>query len=243
MKMKKHLTSICFALLCCFLQNTLNAQPSHITFTNLLQKHVNSNGFVDYNSLKKNELQLDAYLTILERNIPNPNWSVDQKKAYLINTYNAYTLKLILINYPLESIRDIGNLLQTPFNMKFIPFDGKMISLDDVEKGMLLKMGDPRVHFAVNCASKSCPKLQNKAFEAKTLNAQLENVTKEFILSDENKIQSNQLMLSKLFKWYASDFEHVSGSVQAFINKYTSVKIKPNASISYKDYSSALNGK
>lgn len=226
-----------------FLGVNLQAQINHSSFTELLQQHVNDDGFVDYQNLKKEEEKLNAYLNLLAENTPKSSWTRSEKIAYLINTYNAYTLKLILKNYPVDSIKDIGGIFSNPFSADFIPFEGETISLDDVEKGMLLKMNEPRVHFAINCASESCPKLQNKAFEANNLDKQLHEATKEFVLSNENKIAENQLQLSKIFKWYRSDFEDAAGSLIEFINSYTSVHISDNASISFKDYSWKLNGK
>lgn len=223
--------------------SNLHAQIEHSSFTTILQEHVSEDGFVNYKQLKKDEKKLDRYLDVLSDNTPKSNWTRNEKMAYLINTYNAYTLKLILENYPVESIKDIGGIFSSPFKKEFIPFDGELISLDDVEKGMLLKMNEPRVHFAINCASESCPKLQNEAFEAKNLNKQLDEATKEFILSKENEIAKDQLELSKIFKWYASDFENAAGSLIEFINPYLSVTISKNASISFKDYSWKLNGK
>lgn len=223
--------------------SNLQAQIEHAAFTKILKENVFETGFVDYQQLKKDEQKLDNYLDVLADNTPKSNWTRNEKMAYLINTYNAYTLKLILDNYPVESIKDIGGLFSSAFTTDFIPFDGERISLDDVEKGMLLKMNEPRVHFAINCASESCPKLQNKAFEANNLDKQLHKATKEFVLSNENEIAENQLQLSKIFKWYKSDFENAAGGLIEFINLYTSVHISDNASISFKDYSWKLNGK
>ena len=219
-----------------------NAQIEHTSFTQLLQNNVSKTGFVNYQQLKNEEDKLDQYLVLLSKNIPNKSWTKNEKIAHLINMYNAYTLKLILMNYPVESIKDIGNLLSSPFTTDFIPFNGEEISLDDIEKGMLLKLNEPRVHFAINCASKSCPKLQNEAFEAEKLDMQLEAATKAFINSEQNKISKNKLQLSKIFKWYASDFEAKNQSVIDFINKYTTIKIDKNAEIDYLDYSWKLNG-
>lgn len=219
------------------------SQMEHSTFTKILQKHVSKEGFVNYSTLQKEEKQLDQYLDLLAKNTPKESWKRTEKMAYLINTYNAYTLKLILLHYPVESIKDIGSVLESPFKMKFIPFNGKQLSLDDIEKGMLLPMQDPRVHFAINCASESCPKLQAFAFEANQLDKQLEEVTKAFINSAENEISPKALVLSKIFKWYASDFEAAAGSVPEFISPYVSFTIPKNTPISYRDYSWKLNGK
>jgi hypothetical protein len=106
---------------------------------------------------------------------------------------------------------------------------------------MLLKMGDPRVHFAVNCASESCPKLADEAFLATKLDQQLDQAAKAFVNSDKNKLYASRVELSKIFKWYASDFEAEGQSVIDFINQHAEVSISKSASIDYLDYSWELN--
>lgn len=213
----------------------------HKLWNQVLEKYVNNDGNVNYKALKNNHENLDAYLDRINENPPQPSWSENQKKAYLINAYNAFTLKLILENYPLESIRDIGGLFNNPFTTEFANIGNKDYSLDDIEKGMLLKMGDPRVHFAVNCASESCPKLQNEAFVASKLDQQLDSAAREFINSDKNELSSDAARLSKIFKWYSSDFETDENSVIDFINRYSKEKISEDAAISFLPYSWKLN--
>ncbi len=215
----------------------------HAAWNRLLNSYVDDSGHVDYKSVKKNQQKLDSYLSLLNNNPPKKSWSTNEKKAYLINAYNAFTVKLIIDNYPLESIKDIGGLFGNPFSQEFAKIGNKEYSLDDIEKGMLLKMGDPRVHFAVNCASESCPKLVNKAFVASKLDQQLDAAAKEFIHSNKNKLSPDQVKLSKIFKWYSSDFENDGKSVIDFINHYSKTRINKNASISYLDYSWKLNEK
>ena len=215
--------------------------PSHQAWTQLLQKHVNDQGHVDYKGFLKDKDQLLAYTKKLSQNPPAENWTENEKKAYLINTYNAFTVLLIVNNYPLESIKDIGGFLSSPFGKKFIKLGNETYSLNDVEKGMLLKMGDARAHFAVNCASYSCPKLENEAFIPAQLDQQLDQASRNFLQSDKNKIAENSLRLSKIFKWYSSDFEDYSGSVINFIKNYTDKEISSNVSVGYLDYDWSLN--
>lgn len=215
--------------------------PSHKQWTKLLQKHVTDKGLVDYKGFKDDKEQLLSYTDHLSKHPPANNWSENEKKAYLINTYNAFTVLLIVDNYPVESIKDIGGFLGSPFSKKFIRLGADTYSLNDVEKGMLLKMRDARAHFAINCASYSCPKLYNKAFVASKLEQQLDEATHDFLQSDKNKINSNKLQLSKIFKWYASDFDDYSGSVTRFIDQYTNISISTNADIDYLDYNWNLN--
>jgi hypothetical protein len=213
----------------------------HQQWQDLLQTYVNIHGEVDYKNLKQNESKLDAYLDLVSKNPPEDSWTKNKKKAYLINAYNAFTVKLILDHYPIKSIKDIGGFFNSPFTMEFARIDGKLYSLDDIEKGMLLKMGDSRVHFAVNCASESCPKLLNEAYVATKLEKQLDASAKTFVNSDKNKLSKTKVELSKIFKWYASDFESEFGSVIRFINIYADETIDEEAFINYLSYSWELN--
>ena len=209
----------------------------------LLQTHVTNDGLVDYQGFVNDKTKLLKLTNILSENTPNSSWTENQKKAYLINAYNAFTIQLILENYPVESIRNIGGALSNVFKKDFIKFNGDMISLDDIEKGMLLPIGDARVHFAVNCASFSCPKLLNKAYEPEILDQQLEESARYFVNSDLNSISKGQAQLSKIFKWYKSDFENENESLIDFINKYSEVKLLSDADIDYLDYNWNLNAK
>jgi hypothetical protein len=133
--------------------------------------------------------------------------------AFLINAYNAYTVEKILTRYPnIKSIWDFGKLFGNPFKDKFITLLGREFSLDMIEHETLRKPGaydEPRVHFAVNCASTGCPMLREEAYVAARLDAQLEEQTKRF-LSDRSRnrynAQDNTLEVSEIFKWFSSDW-------------------------------------
>ncbi|PKG42009.1 DUF547 domain-containing protein [Psychroflexus sp. MES1-P1E] len=213
----------------------------HQQWQDLLETYVNTQGDVDYKNLKQNEKKLDAYLDLISKNPPKDSWTKNKKKAYLINAYNAFAVKLILDHYPIESIKNIGGFFSSPFTTEFAKIGGKLYSLDDIEKGMLLEMGDPRVHFAVNCASESCPKLLNEAYVAEKLEKQLDASAKTFVNSDKNKLSKTKVELSKIFKWYASDFESEFGSVIRFINIYADETIDEEAFINFLSYSWELN--
>jgi len=217
--------------------------PSHQIWTELLQEHVTEDGMVDYKGFRDDKDKLLSYTKRLSDHPPADNWTENEKKAYLINTYNAFTVLLIVDNYPLESIKDIGGFLSSPFSKKFIKIGKDTYSLNDVEKGMLLKMGDARVHFAVNCASFSCPKLENEAFIPSRLDQQLNKATKVFLRSDKNQVSEDELRLSKIFKWYASDFKEHSGSVINFINEHIDKNIPPDMDTDHLDYDWSLNEK
>lgn len=211
----------------------------HSQWDKLLKKYVNKEGFVDYAGFKKDVAALDSYLDQLSKNEPNEAWSVQELLAYYINLYNAGTVKLIVENYPVNSIKDISR----PWGKNRISIGDSMISLDNIEHGILRKMNEPRIHFALNCASISCPKLLNEAFTASKINEQLERATKEFINADKNDISASNPKISSLFDWYKKDFK-VNGKtdVIGFINRYSDVKISQDAKISYMKYDWNLNG-
>lgn len=207
----------------------------------LLQHHVTDHGFVDYNGFVEDKDKLYKFTNHLLQNTPQKQWTEKQKKAYLINAYNAFTIQLIVKHYPVESIKDIGGFLGNVFKKEFINFNEEMISLDDIEKGMLLTMGDSRVHFAVNCASYSCPKLDNSPFYPENLDEHLDQAAKDFINSERNIFSSNKAKLSKIFKWYKSDFEKENQSLVDFINLYSDTELQNDTSIEYLDYNWQLN--
>ena len=227
-------------ILCLFVtsnQLLIGQTTDHTTWTDFLQEHVSNEGHVNYNAIKANEAGLNDYLNLLIQNTPNDSWSKNEKLGYWINAYNAFTIKLIINNYPVESIKDIKD----PWDQKFISVDGEMQSLNYIEHEVLRKMNEPRIHFAIVCASESCPKLLNEAYGPKNLDHQLTQVTKDFLKdSSKNLITTDTLGLSKIFKWFAKDFKQ-NGSLIDFLNKYSETTISEDAKINYLDYSWELN--
>jgi uncharacterized protein DUF547 len=209
----------------------------HSKWNEILQSCVNNDGKVDYKGFKADAKNLETYLNALSENMPKDSWTKAEKLAYWINAYNAFTIKLIIDNYPLKSIKDI----EKPWSKKFISIGGKLISLNHIEHEILRKMDEPRIHFAIVCASVSCPKLQNTAFESSKIEEQLNSVTKGFLADPtKNNISKNSIQISKIFKWFPSDFKQ-EGSIIDFLNKYSEITISQNASKRYKDYDWNLN--
>ncbi len=174
----------------------------------LLNKYV-KNGLVDYQGIKNEEAVLDEYLKILE-NTNVKALSADEQFAFYVNSYNAWTIKLILGAYPeIKSIKELGNIFKTPWQKKIVRINGEVITLDDVEHKILRKkFKDPRVHFAVNCASRSCPPLISEPYRGSNLNQQLDQSTRAFINDPEsNYLKGNKLYVSKIFKWFPEDFD------------------------------------
>lgn len=206
-------------------------------WSSILNRNVSVEGNVDYVNFKKGYKGLSNYIKFLQDSIPDENSSKEEKLAYWINAYNALTIDLILRNYPVKSIKDIKD----PWDQRLWKFGDKWINLNQIEHEILRKMDEPRIHFAIVCASFSCPKLQNTAYTASNLETQLTEATEQF-LADENRntITSDRLQLSKIFKWFAKDFK-TDGSLIDFLNKYTEVEISAKAKKSFKDYNWDLN--
>jgi len=211
--------------------------PNHSKWNELLQTYVSNQGNVDYKGFKKDATLLRNYINSLSETIPNKSWSKEEILAYWINAYNALTVDLIIRNYPVKSIKDIKN----PWEQRLWKLGDRMYSLEEIEHEVLRKMNEPRIHFAIVCASYSCPKLENKAFTAENLETQLTKATKEFLADTKrNEISKSSIKISKIFSWFSKDFTQ-NGSIIDFLNQYSEVTISPNAKKRYKDYNWALN--
>ena len=216
-----------------------NANLDHSAWNKLLKKHVQENGDVDYKGFKADKTALEDYVNYLSKQVPQQSWTVQEQLAYFINVYNANTIKLIIDNYPLKSIKDISS----PWLKNRIKIGDEEFSLADIENGILRKMNEPRIHFAINCASASCPKLLNEAYTAKNVMDLMEKATLEFINNtDKNEIASSNIKISEIFKWYKNDFTE-NGTLIDYINQFSKTKINANTEINYKDYDWSLNDK
>ncbi len=236
--MKKILLLFVTILTC----SQINAQTS--IFNDLLQKHVSNDGFVDYKSFKTDKPKLETYIAYLEKTTPDNSWSANKQKAFWINAYNAYTINLILENYPLKSIMDIKKDGKTAWKIPFAKVGGKTYTLDHIEHEILRKkLFDPKIHVGVNCASGSCPKLGNVAFTEENVEAELTKLMKAFVNDPtRNKLGKKKVQISEIFNWFEVDFTK-NGSVIDYLNKYSETEIKSNAKISYLKYDWSLNGK
>lgn len=219
----------------------------HSIFGDLLKSHT-QNGQVNYEGFKSDEKKLGRYLSVLEKVDPK-GLDRSEQMAFYINAYNAWTIKLILSDYPgLKSIKELGTLFQSPWKKKFVKIHGKTVSLDHVENDILRpQFKDPRIHFAVNCASISCPPLLDEPFTGADLQQQLDDVTKSFINDPKsNFIKGDKLYVSRIFKWFGEDFgndilgfvqSHAQGTLAQHLgNGDTKLKLK------YLDYDWSLNG-
>ncbi|MGV3586890.1 MAG: DUF547 domain-containing protein [Adhaeribacter sp.] len=245
--MKKILILVLLIFFAGFYRLYAQSGVTHDAFSRLLKQHVGKNGDVNYKGFLKDSTQLNAYLKQLSTNPPQNSWSTNDQLAYWINAYNAYTIQLIIRNYPLKSIKDIGSLIKipfvnTPWDIKFIRIGKNTYDLNNIEHDILRKkFNEPRIHFAIVCASVSCPKLLNEAYVGARINQQLEAQAKDFINDPtRNKVTPAKAELSSIFSWFKGDFTK-KGSLPDFINKYAEVKLRPNVKISYLDYNWNLN--
>lgn len=210
---------------------------NHAIFDMLLEENVTDDGRTNYQGFINKRSTFKLYLTALANKQPNDSWSKEDKLAYWMNTYNAFTIKLIIDNYPTNSIKDIKD----PWDARFFKLGTKWYNLNEIEHKILRKMNDPRIHFGINCASFSCPPLLNGAFTAATVDSKLDFLAHQFINDPlRNKITENRMELSKIFQWFAKDFK-TEGSLLEYLNKYSEVTIKSNAKKSFLKYNWNLN--
>ncbi|MBI4027748.1 MAG: VTT domain-containing protein [Verrucomicrobia bacterium] len=226
---------------------------SHSRFDRLLRTRV-KDGLVDYAALKAAPADLDACLdaqaAVTEADFRT--WKESDRLAFLINLYNAQTLRLILDHYPVRSIKNIGTVLRGPWKQPVVRLFGQSLTLNDLEHGIIRKdFHEPAVHFALVCAAKGCPPLREEAYVGSRLEAQLNDQTRRFL--DERKknsidFENKTLRLSPIFKWYAADFEKASGSVHAWLQRLftsqnpQSVRVA-EFKIEYTDYDWSLNNR
>lgn len=212
------------------------------TWDNLLHKHVDSNGWVDYDGFSQDKAQLETYLVYLHKTTPKDTWSKNKTKAFWINAYNAYTVKLVLENYPLKSILDVKKGEKNAWEIPFANVGGVTYTLNHIEHTILRKVyNDARIHVGVNCASISCPSIPNIAFTESNIDKLLTKGMKDFInKGNRNKITTSKLELSQIFNWFKDDFTKQEDLV-TFIRKYSDVKIAVDPIITYKEYNWNLN--
>lgn len=230
-------------LICLFIflsgKTAVVAQPDFKSWDTFLKKYVSVSGDVDYKSIKANKKELEAITKAFSETSVLTSWSKNDQLAFWINAYNVFTIDLIVNHYPIKSIQNLDG--GKPWDVKRIAIGGKKYSLNNIENDIIRpQFKDARIHFAVNCAAKSCPPILNSAFFGKTLDEQLDAVTKKFISNTKyQNITPGKMTLSKIFDWYKVDF----GDIFTFINKYNAIKVNKNTAIVYKDYDWSLNDK
>jgi len=226
-------------------------------FTALLRDHV-KDGRVNYKAIKTDE-RFTQYIETLKKTDPS-GLQGNEKLAFWLNVYNAFTLKVICDNYPLKSITDLNGggglvistvLKTTVWDKKLVEISGKQYTLNGVENDIIRKMGDPRVHFAMVCAAKSCPPLRPEAFEASKLNDQLEDQGRDFLAQTKKNsfnIEKKTAAISNIFNWFQADFAKTVPEVLRYISRFLpkdkAEQVATNAaafSVTYTDYDWSLN--
>ena len=211
----------------------------HASWTALLQRHVHA-GKVDYAGLKQNEREMNSWLRQLVsvQREEFDRFSREERLAFLIDAYNSYAIRMILDHYPVQSIRKIGLLPGMAFRNSFIPLFGEELSLNDIED-TLRKLGDPRIHFAIVCASKSCPELKNEAYRGAVIHRQLDDAARTFLRDrSKNRVEGTTLYVSSIFKWYRDDFVRAAGSLEAWL----AAQGLRGSRLEFLDYDWSLNG-
>ncbi|GGB66637.1 DUF547 domain-containing protein [Shewanella inventionis] len=241
-------------------------QALHQQWQALVSQHVKpiNNGnssAVDYAAMQLQRTQLQSYLKQLSSisQTQFDAWDKSTQLAILINAYNAWTVELILTKYPdIESIKDLGGFFSSPWDKSFIPLLGKTRSLNDIEHKLIRgsdRYNDPRIHFAVNCASIGCPALLEEAYTGAKLEQQLDAQTKRFLAdTSRNYAKGDTVYLSAIFKWYGDDFTQGfagADSVEAFLLLYPNAlqlntvqqaaAKKQQLAINFLDYNWSLN--
>ncbi len=258
--MNKFLFQIAGSFICCFLliPSVSGFDHSHASFNIVLQENVALNeaqSSVRYGEIKQNPGLLNSYIKEVEAVSANEfsSWTDNQQVAFLINAYNALTIKLVLTKYPdLKSIKDLGGFFSSPWKIVFFTLFGKPHHLDHIEHEILRKnYTEPRIHFALVCASVSCPPLRTEAYTPEKLNEQLNKAMVSFLRDpDRNRYDKsqNRLYLSSIFKWFSEDFKKVKPSVEAFVAPWIVDDVESRELISrkrvdvkYLDYDWSLN--
>ncbi|GAB4293593.1 MAG: DUF547 domain-containing protein [Ignavibacteriaceae bacterium] len=236
---------------------SLKAQ-NYTPYSSLLSDYVRE-GKVDYENLCADDLlgkSINSLRNLNKELLKNQ----DDSLAFWINIYNAYTLKIVCDNYPVESIVDIGwggliigHVLGTSvWDKKFVKTESGLLSLNDIEHDIIRKkFNDPRIHFALVCASESCPPLLNEAYNGENLNIQLHKQALKF-LNDSTRnrfdLKNRKALLSSIFDWYRDDFANDEEGLLLFIAEYLPDEIKSDIltnsgkwSIKYLNYDWSLN--
>ena len=224
----------------------------HALFERLLNRHVDAQGDVDYAALRaQSDSLLAPYLQTLAHTRPS-TLGRDARLALWINAYNAYTLKLIVDHHPVQSIRDIDGPPGggTPFERPVGRVADTMRTLDEIEHGIIRERFDePRIHFALVCAAKSCPRLRREPYTGPRLDAQLDHQARRFLHHEQkNRIPAGDgfIALSRILKWYGSDFGPTPAARQRALAPYFEGSVRDSLAqgaytIRYRPYDWTLN--
>lgn len=230
---------------------------AHAAWDQLLREFVHEGGLVDYAGLAGKRAELDAYLTSLQA-VPAADfaaWSAPQREAFWINAYNAWTVALILDHPGVKSIRDLGGWLSSVFDKRFVPLQGltggrKLLSLGEIEHGILGKTArSPLFHFAIVCASRSCPALRAGAYSADALDEQMAAQARLFLADpakNDVEIREGRIAVSKIFDWSEDELQRYPGGIRALLRDFGPEAVAKHPQLSsvklkHRDYDWSLN--
>jgi hypothetical protein len=205
---------------------------------------------VDYAALTR-DARWEKVVKSLQGAKPSALGAPDAKLAFWINAYNVLAIQTVLRAYPIDSIKDVGSLFSPVWKRDAGKIEGKTVTLDQIEHEILRPMGDPRIHAAIVCASRSCPSLRREPYTVAGVNAQLDESMRRF-LADKRKgleldAKNGRLRLSSIFKWFSEDFDK-KGGVVPFVARYAPTEVRtwlgahPNPKLEYFSYDWQLNG-
>ncbi len=183
---------------------------------------------VDYKGVSQDP-RYPQLIAQIEKISPETLENRDEQLAFYINAYNVYAIKMVVEHYPVDSIRDIGSFFFPVWGRTAGTIGGKPFSLDDIEHEVLRKLGEPRIHFAIVCASLSCPNLRTEAYRAEKIEQQLESQTQTFLLNESKGLllEGQRVRVSQIFDWFEEDFEK-AGGVEQFIRHYRDLPARIN---------------
>lgn len=226
---------------------------THARLAKVLSAQV-TNGTVDYAALKSSPAELRSYLDEVAavKEDEFKRWAQPQQVAFLLNLYNAATLQLVADNYPVTSIKKIGGIFGSPWKQEVVRLWSRTITLADLEHGLLrARYTEPRIHFALVCAAKSCPPLRAEPYLPDKLDAQLADQAKRFFAQPEKnrlEVATETLWLSPIFKWFGDDFTKDGRTVPEFAASFfgeadaKSLRVG-NFKVKFTDYDWSLNTK
>ncbi len=221
---------------------------THVKATTISGVRLNA---VDYEGIA-NDSSFQSYLNTLDKTSLS-KLDETEKKTLWINAYNALAIQVVVDHWPVKSIKDAGGLIfGKVWDIKAGKVGGRVRTLTEIEHKILRKMGDPRIHAAIVCASVSCPDLRNEPFTVKDLERQLDTQMRDFLANDTKGLkvdrERNRVILSPIFKWFADDFKATDGRVIDFVIRFAPVKdqawLKENKiriTVAYFDYNWNLN--
>jgi len=221
-------------------------EPDYSAWTHVLKSYYDPAHGMDYAALKAHDLATVQNIRMQLARVKPATLNKKQQLAYWINVYNVNTIATILENYPVASIRDISTdpiIRLNVFKKERVPADGTILSLDAIENQKIREaFHDPRIHFAINCAAKSCPPIRTEAYDGAHVDAQLDDQVRRFVNANVRVTHDGDKSVvhtTKIMDWFSKDFDEWAGGKLAFLRRY--MKIDGNPDFEYDDYDWALN--